>query len=320
MAKKRGFDVLRFIKILASIVGFLISFMFLIFVGFILLSFLSLFFAEPDLGIMGNVAQIHVKGTISTTGGQDFYSTGGTKSGSVVKWIKEAEENDQIKAILFEIDSPGGTPVGSYEIVEAIQRAEKPTVAVIHEMGNSGAYWIASAADTIFANRLSTVGSIGVRASYLDFAGLMTDYNVTYNRLVSGKFKDTMSPFKEMTPEEKTLIQSRLDKLHEIFINDVAKNRGMDAGHVRDIATGYVYFGQEAVELGLIDYVGTTEDAKKYLEKKLNISVEFKKFKEKKGLFDIFTSVMHDASYNVGQGIGSVWLSSTEDDNLELLV
>ncbi len=313
MAQKRGFDVIRFFKVLGAILGFFITAMIFVFIGLLFLNVMNLLFAEPDLIFNGNTAVIPIKGTISTTGGTDVWSKGGVKSGSVVKWIQEAEEDDSIKAILFDIDSPGGTPVGSVEIAEAIKRAEKPTVAVIHEMGTSGAYWVASAADKIFANRLSTIGSIGVKSSYLEFAGLMDDYNVTYRRLIAGKYKDIMSPYKEMSPEEQRKVQERLDRLHEIFINSVAQNRGLDVAHVHEIADGYIYFGDEAKELGLIDFIGSKEDAKKHIGQELNITVEFKKYSEKKGFFDIFTGVMHEASYTIGQGIGSVWLSSTED-------
>lgn len=319
MAKKRGFSISGFFKTLGAILGFFITAMIFVFVGLLFINVMNLFFAEPVV-FNGNVALIPVKGTISTTGSTDVWAKGGVKSETIVKWIQEAEEDDSIKALFFDIDSPGGTPVGSVEIAEAIKRAEKPTVAVIHEMGASGAYWVASAADTIFANRLSTIGSIGVKSSYLEFAGLMNDYNVTYRRLIAGKYKDIMSPYKEMSLEEQKKIQERLDRLHEIFINSVAQNRGLDVEHVYDIADGYIYFGDEAKELGLIDFVGTTEDAKKMIGKKLNITVEFRKYKEKKGFFDIFTNVMYDASYSVGKGIGSVWLSSTEDSGPELLI
>ncbi|MBW3001563.1 signal peptide peptidase SppA [Candidatus Woesearchaeota archaeon] len=320
MAKKRGFTVAGLFKTLGAILGFFITAMIFVFVGLIFINVLNLVFSEPVV-FDGNVALIPVKGTISTTGSTgDVLSRGGIKSETVVKWIQEAEKDDGIKAIFFDIDSPGGTPVGSVEIAEAVKRAEKPTVAVIHEMGTSGAYWVASATDKIFANRLSTIGSIGVKSSYLEFAGLMDDYNVTYRRLIAGKYKDIMSPYKEMTIEEQKKVQERLDKLHEIFINAVAQNRGLDVEHVYDIADGYIYFGDEAKELGLIDFIGTTEDAKKMIGKELNITVEFRKFKEKKGFFEIFTDVMYDSSYNIGQGIGSVWLSSTEDSGPELFV
>ncbi|MBD3303898.1 signal peptide peptidase SppA [Candidatus Woesearchaeota archaeon] len=319
MVKKRGFNIAGFFKTLGAVLGFFITAMIFVFVGLLFINVLNFFFTEPVV-FDGNVALIPVKGTITTTGGTDVWAKGGVKSGTVVKWIQEAEEDDSVKALFFDIDSPGGTPVGSVEIAEAINRAEKPAFAVIHEMGTSGAYWVASAADKIFANRLSTIGSIGVRSSYLEFAGLMDDYNVTYRRLIAGKYKDIMSPYKEMSLEEQKKVQERLDRLHEIFINSVAQNRGLDIEHVYDIADGYIYFGDEAKELGLIDFIGTTEDAKKMLGKELNITVKFRKYKEKKGFFDMFTSVMYDASYKVGQGIGSVWLSSTEDSGPELFV
>ena len=319
MAKKIGFSVAGFFKTFGAILGFLITAMIFVFIGIIFLNIMNLVFSDPVV-FNGNTAVIPIKGAISTTGGTDVWSRGGVKSGSIVKWIQEAEEDKSIKAILLDIDSPGGTPVGSVEIAEAVKRAKKPTIAVIHEMGTSGAYWVASAADTIFANRLSTIGSIGVKSSYLEFNGLMDDYNVTYRRLIAGKYKDIMSPYKEMTPTEQKKVQERLDRLHEIFINAVAQNRNLDVDHVYKIADGYIYFGDEAIELGLIDLIGTTEDAKKHIEKELNITVEFKKYKEKQGFFDMFTGVMHDASYKVGQGIGSVWLSSTEDSGPEFLV
>ncbi len=312
MAQKRGFDVARLFKTLGAILGFFITAMIFVFIGLIFINVMNLMLTEPIV-FDGNTALIPIKGAISTTGGTDVWSKGGVKSGSVVKWIQEAEEDDSIKAILFDIDSPGGTPVGSVEIAEAVKKAKKPTVAVIHEMGTSGAYWVASATDTIFANRMSTIGSIGVKSSYLEFAGLMDDYNVTYRRLIAGKYKDIMSPYKEMSPEEQRKVQERLDRLHEIFINSVAQNRGLDVAHVHKIADGYIYFGDEAKELGLIDFIGSKEDAKKHIGQELNITVEFKKYSEKKGFFDMFTGVMHEASYTVGQGIGSVWLSSTED-------
>lgn len=311
MAKKRGFDVLRFIRIVGAIIGVLISLLILMFVSLIFVSIVSLVVGEP-LALNGNVAHIPIKGTISTSSTSSFTSSSGTKSSTIVKWIQEAEEDDNIKAIWLDIDSPGGTPVGTVEIADAVKKAKKPTVAVIHELGNSGAYWVASSADTIFANRLSTVGSIGVRSSYLEFSGLMMDYNVTYERLVAGKFKDITTPYKKMTSEERELIQEKLDKLHEIFINEIAKNRNLDVKHVQKIATGYVYLGFEAEELGLIDKVGSTEDAKEFLEKELNISVEFRKFKEKSGFFEAIIETFQEASYFVGKGMGSVILGSTE--------
>ncbi|MEM4263446.1 MAG: signal peptide peptidase SppA [Candidatus Woesearchaeota archaeon] len=318
MQKKRGsggFDALRFIKIVGSIIGLLISAMFLVFVGFVFMGFISLFLAEDTtLALGGNVALIPIKGTISTSDSSSYFQTGGIKSQKIVDWIKEAEKDEKIKAIVFDIDSPGGTPVGTAEIADAIGKAKKPTVAVIHELGASGAYWVASAADVIFANRMSTVGSIGVRGSYLEYAGLMAKYNVTYRRLVAGKYKDITSAYKEMTPEEQALVQSKLDKLHNIFIREVAQNRNLSIEKVSELATGYIYLGEEAKELGLVDMLGGNDEAKEYLEKMLNITVTFKEFKAKKGLLEAFSQTAYGAAYTIGEGMGSVLFGSTKDD------
>lgn len=315
MLKKRGFDTLRFIKILASIVGLLISTIFLFFIAFMFLGIVSFFTTDDGaLQFNGNVALIPVQGEISTSGGGDFLQAGGVKSQKIVDWIQEAEEDKSIKALVFDIDSPGGTPVGTAEIADAIIRAKKPTVAVIHEMGTSGAYWVATATDIIFANRMSTVGSIGVRGSYLEFAGLMKDYNVTYRRLVAGKYKDITSQYKTMSPEELVLVQSKLDRLHENFIAEVATNRNISVQKVKELATGYIFLGAEAKDLGLVDMIGGRGEAKEYLEKMLNETVKFREYKVKKSLFESFSQAMHESAYTIGQGMGSAMLGSTQDE------
>ena len=178
----------------------------------------------PETIQKGNVAVIPIEGLI-TTGEETF--TQGVKSKTIVDLIEKAQKNDDIKAILLEINSPGGTPVATDEIASAVKEANKTTIAVIRETGASGAFWIATAADRIFANRMSITGSIGVQASRLEFAGLIADYNVTYRRLTAGRLKDAGSRFREMTPEEQQLFQTMLDKLHNEFIKAVAHNRNL---------------------------------------------------------------------------------------------
>lgn len=125
----------------------------------------------------GNVAVIPINGVISFSSSNPFVS--GFDYSYVKSAIREAESNPKYEAIVLSINSPGGTPVASDEIGLLIKNAKKPTVAWIRELGASGAYWIASNADYIVANRMSMTGSIGVYASYLEFSGLMDDYNVT---------------------------------------------------------------------------------------------------------------------------------------------
>lgn len=274
----------------------------------ILGSFLGLMVPE-DLEL-GNVAVIPIKGVITTSTDTQFIP--GANSKSIVELIQKAEEKTDIKAILLEIDSPGGAPVASDEIATAVLSAKKPTVAVIRETGASGAYWIASAADKVYANRMSITGSIGVRASRLEFAGLIEDYNITYRRLVAGKYKDTGSIWKEMSAEEEKLYQNILDKLHDEFIQVVSENRELPEEKVRELATGFVFLGSEAKELGLVDELGSKKDALDHLEKELNITAETVTYKKRSSVFEDLAGVSSSSFYSIGQGIGSVFLAEEQ--------
>jgi len=260
--------------------------------------FISIFSSFMPQTFDGNVAIIPINGVIST-GDEMFTKT--VKSYSVNKLIEQANNNEKIKAIIFEIDSPGGTPVATDEIATTIKNTNKTTIAVIRETGASGAYWIATATDKIYANRMSITGSIGVKSGGLDFSGLMTDYNVTYRRLVAGELKDAGTPFRPMTEQEKTLFQKLLDKLHVEFIKAVAENRKLPEEKVKELATGFVYLGTEAKELGLIDEFGGRKEALKYLEQKLEIKARPVEYKETTTFFDKLSEVTSNNPYDFMQ-------------------
>ena len=277
---------------------------------FFAMIFVSIFGAfAPESIETGNVAVIPIEGIITT---QQSGFTEGAESSAIVELIEKANEKDEIKAILLEINSPGGSPVATDEIASALKSANKTTIAVIRETGASGAYWIATAADKIYANRMSVTGSIGVQASRLEFAGLIADYNVTYRRLVAGKLKDAGSIFKPMTTEEQTLFQQILDKLHEEFIKTVAENRNLSVEKVRELATGFVYLGSEAKELGLVDELGGKKEALEYLENTLSIEAETVEYKEHKSVFDKLAGVTSENFYQIGKGIGSTYTKETQ--------
>lgn len=307
---KKEWTGTNFLAITWRIVSTGISILLWIFFLLILISFVG-FFITPESIETGNVAVIPITGLI-TTDGEDQTFTSSVSSKDIVDSIKKADEKKEIKAILFEINSPGGHPVATDEIASAIKNVNKTTIAVIRETGASGAYWIATAADRIFANRMSVTGSIGVKASRLEFAGLLTDYNVTYRRLIAGKYKDAGTPFKEMTPEEQALYQNVLDKLHNEFIKAVAENRGLSEEYVRPLATGFIYLGSEAKELKLIDEFGGKEDALKYLENTLSITAKTVTYKSEKTIFEKLSKLTAENFFYVGQGIGSVFTTETE--------
>ena len=266
-----------------------------------------------------NIALISIKGTIIAER-SGFIPYAATYSDDVVSHIKDATNNKNIKAIVFEINSPGGSAVASSEIAEAIKKAkkEKLTVAVIREQGTSGAYWVASACDHIIAHSLSFTGSIGVIASYLEISGLLKSYNITYEKLTSGEHKDIMTPFRELTEEEREMIQERLDIIYEAFIEEVATNRNLNEQQVRELATGMFYLGKEAKDFGLVDELGTKEDAIIYIEKELDIKASIKEYKEESSFFDLFSRIQSEQSYWIGRGIGASLLDRNMISNLNI--
>ena len=267
-----------------AILGFVLLFLLFAFFG----CFSAMFYDEDAL-LPGNVARIPIKGLISVDTMGSFDDS--TSSTEIVRLIGNAEKDDSIKAIMLDINSGGGTPVASLEIAEAVKKVEKPVVAVVRDIGASGAYWIASAADRIFAMPVSITGSIGVRSGHFDISGLLEDYNVSYTRLVAGKYKDTGSPFRALTPEEKILLQKKLDEIHVYFMEQVAENRGMEMAKVRELATGMFYTGIEAKRNGLIDELGGFEEAEDYLEKELGVDVDVKIIQPKASLYDLLYGV-----------------------------
>ncbi|UZE94274.1 MAG: signal peptide peptidase SppA [Candidatus Pacearchaeota archaeon] len=275
-----------------------------------------LFAGKGDFG--KNVALIPVEGTITTTGGFNFMLQRAASSDEIVSYIEDATKDSKIKAIIFEINSPGGSAVASSEIAEAIKKArqEKLTIALIREQGTSGAYWVASACDHIIAHPLSFTGSIGVIASYLEISGMLERYNVTYEKLTSGEHKDVMSPFRELTDEEREMILKKLDIIYEDFVKEVAQNRGMTEEQVRELADGMFYLGKEAKDLGLVDQLGTKEEAINYIEEQLEIKVNIKEYQREIGLFDLLFSMQSQNSYWFGKGMGA----SLIDKNSNLYV
>lgn len=279
----------------------------LMFFAFILVGFISLFMSDAR-SFGANTALIPIKGVILADGGDSLFEDT-LSSTATIEFIEQADSDPSIKAIIFEINSPGGSAVASDEIATAIKKTNKTTVAWIREGGLSGAYWIASSCDYIVANRMSLTGSIGVIASYLEFGGLLEDHNVSYQRIVAGKYKDIGSPFREMTQDEEIIFQKSMNKIHEYFIDDVAQNRKLTKEQKLRVSDALFYTGSEAKDLGLVDILGSKSEVIELIEKKLNISVDIVEYKKEKSLFDVLSAAFSQQSFSVGKGIGSAILS-----------
>jgi len=286
--------------------------------GFIAVGILSLFAGVDVASLSGNVALIPIHGAImGTEDSQSFFETT-TSSLDTVELIEKADKNPNIKAVIFEINSPGGSAVASEEIADAIKKTNKTTVAWIREEGASGAYWVASSTNHIVANRASITGSIGVIASYLEFPGLLEKYNVTYEQLISGKYKDIGSPYRKLTPEERVIFQQTLDEIRDYFVTEVAKNRNLNKKDVDKIANGLFYLGTQAKELGLVDELGGKDEAVRYIEKKEGIKAEIVEYKKEKTLLDVLSKVLGRQSFFVGRGIGSAFLDKKISSSISI--
>lgn len=252
----------------------------------------------------GNVAVIPVHGVISPTSSQSLHSQSATGSQSIVDKIERAHRSDEIEAIVLDINSGGGAPVASAEIAQAVKNVDKPTVAWIRDVGASGAYLVASSADTIIAHDFSTTGSIGVTSSYLEFSGLLDEHNITYNRQVAGYYKDMGSPFKEMTPSEKRIYTELLDSVHEEFIRKIASNRNMSVEDVTSLADGRIYLGGEAEKNGLVDVLGSKIEVKELVEKRIGEEATFRYYSGQPSLLDMLPSLSRSMGESIGSSLG----------------
>ena len=263
----------------------------------------------------GNVALIKVEGIIMGGSSGSSFTSNIVSSQSIVNFIKQADENPSIKAIVLEINSPGGSAVASDEIATAIKQSTKPTISLIREVGASGGYWIASATDHSVANRMSITGSIGVISSYLEFGKLMEEYGVKYQRMVAGERKDLGTPFKTLTNEEEQILQNKLDMIHDYFIQAVAENRNLSEEEVKKIATGEFYLGVEAYQMNLIDELGDINTVTEYLQQQHSIEeVEFQIYESKPTLTDLLQSLSSEFSFNIGKGIGDFFFSENNQN------
>jgi len=265
--------------------------------------------SEEDKVLAPEVALIEINGEI----GADY-------SEELAKLIKKADKDKEIKAIIFEINSPGGTVLASKEIANAIKETKKPTVAWIREVGASGAYWVASAADRIVADESSIVGSIGVIGSYLQFSRLFDKYGITYEQLVSGRYKDAGSPYKPLSEDERTYLMGKINSLRETFVSAVAENRNLNKNYVNSLATGEIFLGSEALKLKLIDELGGKEEAQKAAEKLANLKESrLVKYETEQGFFDLLGQQAEAVAYWVGRGIGDSFAPKASS-NIEFAV
>lgn len=188
------------------------------------------------------------------------------ESESVIENLKNFRERKDIEAVVLRINSPGGGVAPSQEIYESVKRLKekKKVVASLGSVAASGGYYIACAADKIVTNPGTITGSIGVIMEYTNIEEVMDKIGISPVVIKSGKFKDTGSPTRPITDDEKKFLQDFVDKIHSQFVEDVASGRKMDKETVMEYADGRIISGADAVSYGLADMTGNFETALDY--------------------------------------------------------
>ena len=212
----------------------------------------------------------------------------------MVEQLKKYADDGSIKAIIIHVNSPGGGAAASEEIYREVKRIrdekKKRIVADIETVGASGAYYVSSATNKIFANNASIVGSIGVIAQWVNYEELMKWARLKDITLKAGEFKDAGSPTRDMTPEERTYLQGLVDDMHGQFIHAVAEGRHMKEEDIRNIANGKVWTGEQALPLKLVDQIGDFQAAVDDTAKSVGIKGEptlVRPEKERKRVLDL---------------------------------
>jgi protease IV len=196
----------------------------------------------------------------------------------IVPQLKKFADDDSIKAIIIHVNSPGGGVAASEEIYREVKRIrdekKKRIVASIETVGASGAYYVASATNKIYADKGSVVGSIGVIAEWVNYGDLLRWAKLNPITMKAGEFKDTGSPTREMTPAEREYMQALIDNMHTQFINAVADGRHAKEDDIRAIANGKVWTGEQALSMKMVDQIADFEGAAKDTARAVNVTGE----------------------------------------------
>jgi len=208
------------------------------------------------------VAVISLSGTI-TAGGSSFLVGQVITADLVREQLDRAEKDTAVKAIVLRVESPGGLVAPCQEILEELEKVQqtKPIVVSMGSMAASGGYYISCEANKIVALPGTLTGSIGVISQIPNVKGLYEKLGIEMQTFKGGKYKDMYSGFRELTPEEKEIMQQMTDEYYEQFIEVVAEGRGLSKEQVRSLATGQLYTGTEAKGLGLVDELGGLDTA-----------------------------------------------------------
>jgi protease IV len=223
------------------------------------------------------IAVLEVNGVIQDVGEDvtSLFENVGYQHRKFLQMIEEAGEDPAVKGIILKINSPGGGVVESAEIHKKLQelkeKYEKPIYVSMGTMAASGGYYISTVATKIFAAPDTITGSLGVIMQGINYSELAEKYGVKFETIKSGPYKDIMSPAREMTEEERAILQSMVNNAYEGFVQVIKDGRNMSESEVRQIADGRIYDGRQAKKLNLVDDLAYFEDVIEQMKKDLKL-------------------------------------------------
>lgn len=256
-ANKKSSDNSRF-KVLIGTAGVLIFAFFAIIALFFVFSLFS-------SSVMGKcVAVVDIDMELTTEGAEpSLFSYGVLGSEEMASVIRNLNERDDVGAIVFVINSPGGSVVATREVYDAVQELDKPKVSYFREVAASGAYYVATGTDYIISDPDALTGSIGVIATFTQMGDLFEKLGVNVTSVTSGNHKDMGSSYRNMTQEERQIFQNLVDEVYAEFRGVVLENRRgkLDMAKFDEVTDGRILTGRQAVAVGLVDELGTKRDA-----------------------------------------------------------
>ena len=247
-------------------------------------------YGEPPESADHIVVRIPLEGTI-LLGEDDWRRETGTAS-AALESIRRATQDETVSGILMEIDSPGGGVTASDILYKALldfkaARRNRAVVVLMGDLCASGGYYVSAAADYIVAHPTTETGSIGVIMSSLNVKELADRFGVRNISITSGTNKTILSPFHEMTDEQKALLQAQVDAIHGRFVSLVAKGRGLSEEDVRKFADGRLILAPDAIRLGLVDEIGYFDDARAAINNQLGGTCSFIRYERQRNFMDL---------------------------------
>ncbi len=224
-----------------------------------------------------------------------------------IRQLRTLKKDERVKAVVLRVDSPGGVVGPSQEIYAAVKGVAqvKKVVVSMGSVAASGGYYVSAPATLIYANPGTITGSIGVLMKFSNIQGLMDKVGMKAFTLKTGKYKDTGSPARTMTPEERSMLQGVIDSTHTQFVKAVAQGRRLPEDQVRSIADGRIFSGEQAMALKLVDRLGTLQDAVEEAGRLGGIKGEPKVIRPPKKKGQLLDLLVEGAEQRLGLLIGS---------------